>query len=141
MVRNMKQTFINTLQNLIDNEPNENKLKSKKKYEKYISGENYPTINSILQIAKHYDCSLEFLLGLSTNKGNAPQIEIFDNQKFLQNYNKILEQINTSHWKLCREIELDESTLRKWKKGTKPSIETLVKIANALNISICLLIE
>lgn len=137
----MKHTFINILQKLIDNEQSENKITYKRKYEKYLSGEYSPTISSCLQIAKNFNCSLDYLLGLSTSKGSSPQLEAFNTQNFLNNYNSILERINTSHWKFCREIDLDESTLRKWKKGAKPSVETLAKIAIALNISVYELIK
>lgn len=111
---------------------------SANQYSEYLHG-SYPTIPVALKLANYFCCSLDFLFGLSLNKGSAPTTN-FSVKNFLERYNNTLKQNGTTHWKLCNEIDLTESSIRRWKKGATPYTISIIKIAKALSTSIDYLI-
>ena len=56
--------------------------------------------------------------------------------KFLERYQKLLAENNTTHYKLMKGSQFDESILRHWKKGSTPRLDVLYFIAKTLNNSL-----
>lgn len=105
-------------------------------YSRYLKG-SIPTIDVTLKIAKYFDCSLDYLFGLSEDK-NIKKYKTFnyDISKFLGNYNKLLKENNITHFKLIKNSEFDESIIRHWKSGSIPRLDAVYYIAKNLNGSI-----
>lgn len=55
---------------------------------------------------------------------------------FYENIKIMCKQNKTSITKLCSEIGLSSGVLSKWKSGSIPNGETLIKIADYLNCSV-----
>lgn len=108
--------------------------------ERYLEEDVTPDIVASIKLAMYFNCSLDFLFGLSNNKGSSPILE-FSSERFFENYTKLLEKNGLSHWRFAHNTTISESSARKWKKGTKPSVETLIKIAKLLNSSIDYLVQ
>ena len=93
-----------------------------------------PQYEVSLKLAKYFDCSLDFLFGLSENKGKF--YKNYDIKKFLPRYLKLLEDNKTTHWKFSHKYNMSESGLRKWKHGIIPKMETIAIIAESFGCSI-----
>ena len=107
-------------------------------YSKYLRGV-CPSIDVVVRIANYFDCSVDYLFGLSDKKS----IKHFDSYNltvFVDRYKECLEQNNISHWKFAQKYGLSESALRHWQYGDSPSIASLVTIAKNLSVSIDYLI-
>ena len=93
-----------------------------------------PTVEISIKLAKYFDCTLDYLFGLSYNKGKF--CNHYDISKFLDRYLNILNQNGITHWKFSQLNNLSESNIRKWKNGKIPKMETLITIAQKLDTSI-----
>ena len=93
-----------------------------------------PQYEISLKLAKYFDCSLDYLFGLSETKGKF--YDKYDITKFVPRYLKLLEENQTTHWKVSHKFNVSESGLRKWKHGVIPKMETIAEIAENLGSSI-----
>lgn len=97
----------------------------------------YPTVEKAIKLANYFDCSLDYMFGITeernyTKYNNNP----FDLELFIKRYNELLKENKTTHWQFCKRNELAESTLRHWKAGHKPIMDSLLIIARNLNGSL-----
>lgn len=60
----------------------------------------------------------------------------YDISQFLANYNKLLKQNNTTHYKFMKTVGYDESIIRHWKSGSIPRLDIIYPIAKNLGGSI-----
>ena len=102
-------------------------------YSRYLKG-SIPTIDVTLKIAQYFDVSLDYLFGLSNKRKS--EKHAFDMSKFLNNYNKLLKENNTTHYKFMKDSPFDESIIRHWKNGSTPRLDVVYYIAKNLNGSI-----
>lgn len=54
---------------------------------------------------------------------------------FLERFNQLCKETNTSRYKLSKLIGISNSTMYGWDKGQQPSADTVVKIADYFEIS------
>lgn len=102
-------------------------------YSRYLNG-SIPTIDVTLKIAKYFQCSLDYLFGLSDEKVSKNfSTYDYDISKFIGNYNKLLLENNTTHYKFLKTSLYDESIIRHWKNGSKPRLDIIYYIAHNLN--------
>ncbi len=105
-------------------------------FSRYLKG-SIPTIDVTLKIAKYFNCSLDYLFGLSEDKKTKKYKTFdYDISKFLENYNKLLNENNITHFKFIKNSEFDESIVRHWKSGSIPRLDIVYYIAKNLNGSI-----
>lgn len=60
---------------------------------------------------------------------------------FIDNLNRILKERDISAYKLCKDIELPQTSLSNWKKGSMPSLDKFERIVKYLDISADILID
>jgi len=101
---------------------------------KYLHG-SIPNINSALILANYFNCSLDYLFGLSNIKKSI-DYNNFELNKFITRYEKLLIKNNTNNCKFSRKCDFSESLLRYWKNGGLPKMENIIKIATNLGTSI-----
>jgi len=107
---------------------------------KYASSTTIPTVKNAIKIANYFNCSLNYLFGLS-ELDNQPNINnSFNTTTFYNQYDKLLKENNTSHYALCKNLNLTSSSLTHWKNGEIPYIDTLIKLATFFDVSIDYLI-
>jgi len=105
---------------------------------RYLKGA-LPILRVAIKIADYFNCSLDYLFGLTDiNKTN--NYSEYNHELFMERYLKVLEDNNISHFKFCQFAGLSESTLRHWRYGEMPKIETLIVIAQKFSISLDYLI-
>lgn len=103
-------------------------------YSKYLRGVS-PTIDVAVRIADYFDCSLDYLFGLTENKLHK-NFKHYDLSVFIPRYLNLLKENQITHWKFCQKYGMSESTIRRWKHGAIPRIENLMIIAYNLSSSI-----
>ncbi len=102
----------------------------------YLHG-SYPTVEKAISLAKYFNCSIDYLFGICEERNYQNYVDRpFDLNLFIQRYEELLAENNLTHWQFTRRNELTESTLRHWKAGHKPLLDTLQIIATKLDGSI-----
>lgn len=99
----------------------------------YLQG-SIPTIDVAVRICNFFNCSLDYLCGLSDERKCSKKE--YDLSKFLPRYQEVLKENKITHWKFCKENDISESCIRHWKYGQIPKLETVIKIAEKLSVSI-----
>ena len=99
----------------------------------YFNKNFYPELSVAIKIANYFDCSLQYLMGLTDNyqtidKNNLPFIDIVTK---LQNEN------NLSIKKLMKSLNISEANYYRWKNNfNKPAMYSLISIAKFFDVSI-----
>lgn len=62
--------------------------------------------------------------------------EQFNLTRFINKYEKLLDDNNITHWAFSKKYNLSESCLRHWRNGEYPSISSLILISVNLNITL-----
>lgn len=103
--------------------------------EKYLQG-TIPVTSSVVKICDYFNCSIDFITGLSNtfsypnlNKGFCPN-------NFYPEYERLLKLNHTNHFKLSKNNIVTETSLSLWKKGYLPKFDVLIAIAYELDGSI-----
>jgi transcriptional regulator with XRE-family HTH domain len=112
---------------------------SASQYSKYLKGV-IPSIDISIKIANYFKCTLDYLFGLTNTNDYKGEI-IKDLSNFIDKYEKLLKDANTTHWKFSKKYNLSESCLRHWKYGQTPKMESIYLIAFNLQVSIDYLVE
>ncbi len=96
-----------------------------------------PNIITAVKIADYMNCSINYLMGIDEDRNQTKIIRKgYDIKDFLNRYHFALALNNITHWKLSKHLLISESNIRGWKHGSLPKLETLIKIASYLNMSI-----
>ena len=93
-----------------------------------------PKVEVSIKLAKYFNCTLDYLFGLTDERKRFENK--YDFSKFISRYQKLLEENNTTHWKFSHQVNISESSIRQWKKGQIPKMETIIIIAENLSTSI-----
>lgn len=101
----------------------------------YKQKDFYPNIETAVKLADYFHCSLDYLFGLNDKKGNR-KYNTLNLSLFYPRYIKLLKDNKTSHYHLYKTTGLNNSSITKWKNGSKPKTESLIKIAEYFGVSI-----
>ena len=102
----------------------------------YFNKNYYPKIDIAIKMAKFFNCSLDFLFGLTEERNNAN----LNNQEFLYNFNLLLNKNKLSISKAMKNLQMSEYNYYRWKKGMFPKTNNLVDIAKYFGASIDFLV-
>lgn len=102
----------------------------------YFNKNYYPTIDIAIKMANYFNCSLDYLFGL-TDKRNKVNL---NNQDFLHNFNLLLNENKLSISKAMKYLQMSEYNYYRWKKGMFPKTNNLVDIAKYFGTSIDFLV-
>lgn len=100
----------------------------------WLNAENYPSLANIIKLADHFQCSLEYLLGRTEDNS----ITTFKHcPPFYEQITKVLKQRQKKKIDLAKAHICYGSHFQKWKNmNSAPKIETVIKLADYLNVSI-----
>lgn len=97
----------------------------------------YPSIDLTLKMSEYFNCSIDYLLGLSDVKNKEYTI---DTNSMLKNFNdnlaEILKNNNISKAKAMRDMQMGVFAFYRWKRGMFPKTISLINVAKYLGISI-----
>ena len=93
-----------------------------------------PSISVIVRLANFLEVSIDYLLGRTdTNKFKRYKEK---QENFYNNLIKVLKEYNLSFYRVCKDLNISDSNLGRWRYGTKPKLEMLISIADYLQCSI-----
>lgn len=100
----------------------------------YLNDKHLPTVEMAVKLADYFNCTVDFLLGLK--EFNEAQ-SFKPCPPFSERLPAICKECNISRYKISKLTGIAESGLRYWSQGkTKPSIPNIIKIAEALDVSV-----
>ncbi len=100
----------------------------------WLKGHSIPLLNNALKLADFFQVSLDYLFGrtLDFEKRNFKPAPPFDQQ-----LRKILKDFKVSQYKLVKDKICNMNNFYKWfKLKVSPKMESLIKLADYLNISL-----
>jgi len=98
----------------------------------YFNDNLYPEIHIAKRIADYFDCSLDYLFGLSDKIKNNET----NNLTFAETIRKLLDDNHKSIEKAMRELNMNEANYYRWKKGTKPLTSVIITLAKYFDVSV-----
>ena len=78
---------------------------------KYANNTTIPTVKNAIKIANYFNCSINYLFGLSELDNQQKINNLFNEPTFYNQYNKLLKENNTTHYALCKKLNLTSSSL------------------------------
>ncbi len=132
-------TFKDRLQELIS-ENDINRLKLAKSLDissttinGYFNKDYFPQIDIAIKIATYFDCSLDFLFGISDKKETCKKYNL---KNFSRNFKTLIKANNLSIATAMQKLKMSEYNYYRWKDGKFPKTINLVTIAKTFNCSI-----
>lgn len=103
----------------------------------YFCNGTYPTVEISIKLAEFFNCSLDYLFGLTDIQSPTYKINFTDTRiNFVNNFEKCLRQSDISNARAMKELGICENALYRWKSGVAPRMSNIVTVAKYLNISI-----
>lgn len=102
----------------------------------YFNNNYYPQIDIAIKMASYFNCSLNFLFGLSDDPVNNNK----NKQPFISNFDYLLKINKIPIAKALREMSMSEYNYYRWKAGRFPKTNILIEIAKFFGTSVDFLI-
>ncbi len=101
---------------------------------KWIKENVYPKLISLIRMSDKFDCSIDFLLGL-TDKMEKVRREV--PLSFWERLSKQLKINNVTQYKVAKDCRFDKSNFTKWKKYSFiPDTVTVIKMAQYFGVTV-----
>ena len=98
----------------------------------YFNRNLYPEIHIAKRIADYFNCSLDYLFGLSEDIKNND----INNLSFIETIKKLLKQKGKSVETAMKELNMSEANYYRWKKGTRPLTSVIITLAKYFDVSV-----
>ena len=98
----------------------------------YFNNNYYPKIEIAISMSIYFDCSLDFLFGLSDIKNNASH----NNNTFFENFNNLIKLSGISIAQTMKNLKMSEHNYYRWRDGLLPKTVNLIDIAKYFDISV-----
>lgn len=105
---------------------------------RFLKG-SMPNIDNAIKISNYFKVSIDYLFGL-VNINNFKNLGAKNMNVFVSRYETALKENGLTNNAFCKTSTISESSLRRWKHGEEPRMESLVEIADKLSTSIDYLI-
>ena len=134
-------SFVDVLKELIlENNTNIQEISKKTQIDDsilydYMHG-SIPNIKYAMVLANHFNCSLNYLMGIDREPNSFKFKSEYDISLFSNRYDELLKKNKVAHYKICREKGLNYSSHYAWQHGAIPSMNSLIIIANYFGVSI-----
>ena len=99
----------------------------------YFNKDFYPELSVAKKIANYFDCSLQYLMGLTDEYKNIT----YNNLSFIETVEKLIKENNLSIEKLMKRLNMSEANYYRWKNNSNiPSMQSLISLSKYFNVSI-----
>lgn len=98
----------------------------------YFNNGYYPQFDIAIKMAEHFDCSLNYLFGLSDEKENTNKNE----NSFFENFDNLIKSNKMSIAKVMQDLKMSEYNYYRWKAGKFPKTINLIEISKYFDVSI-----
>lgn len=108
----------------------------------YFNDNYYPEIEIAIKMSNFFNCSLDFLLGLSDEKNSKFKITQTNiSEIFFKNFNSLIKENKVSIARTMRDLKMSEQNYYRWRDGQFPKTINLIAIANYFETSIDFLLR
>ena len=97
------------------------------------SGKQNIYLKNLLKLANYFECSLDFLVGLTENQDI---VKVKSCPDFYENLRKVMKEKGISRYYLVHFTDLNDMSFTQWKKGSDVHIDKLIYLAKQLDCSI-----
>ena len=102
----------------------------------YFNDNYFPQIGIAIKLADYFNCSLDYLFGLSNTIVNTNK----NKKSFIENFENLLKENKLPIARALREMHMSEYNFYRWKNGKFPKTCNLIEIAKYFDVSIDYLI-
>ena len=103
----------------------------------YFNKNFYPELSVAIKIANYFDCSLQYLMGLTDKYKCYDENEL----SFIDTLQNLMKEKHISIEKLMKSLNMSEANYYRWKKNdNKPAMQSLIAIAKYFDVTIDYLI-
>lgn len=120
--------------NLSQKELAENTAIDRASINRYLKGNCIPNLKAVIKLAQYFNCSIDFLIGKSTENNHTKFLPCPSFSERLQFY---LNKYDGTALGLCKVVGLPDSRFYGWLAGTNfPRIDGVEKLADYFKVSI-----
>ena len=98
----------------------------------YFNKGYYPELTIAIKMAEYFNCSLNYLFGLSDDKSNTNK----NKNEFFVNFDKLIKENKLKIARVLREMQMGEYNYYRWKSGQIPKTINLISIAKYFDVSV-----
>lgn len=98
----------------------------------YFNDNLYPEIKIAKRMADYFNCSLDYLLGLSEQLTNKDKNDL----SFIVTIKKLLKEKHKSVEKAMKDLNMSESTYYRWQTGSIPHTSAIIELAKYFDVSV-----
>lgn len=100
----------------------------------YLSGKHVPSYSNFIALLYFFDCSADYLLGITDLPCEQPLHEV---QNFGQRLRKVMFEQKISQYRLVLDLPVSSSVLYKWLHGQSfPNADNLMRLSSYLDCSV-----
>lgn len=90
-------------------------------------------LQNLLKICNYFNCSLNFIAGLTDIQLDfTPQTVT----NFYNNLKRVIKECGKTQYRIEKDLKLSSGHFDQWKKGSDPSLDTLLKLSNYLGVTL-----
>ncbi len=98
----------------------------------YFNNDYYPKIEIAINMANYFNCSLDFLFGLS----DVSDFSNRNNNTFFDNLNNLIKSSKTSIAQTMKNLKMSEYNYYRWRDGLLPKTVNLIDLAKYFDVSV-----
>ena len=98
----------------------------------YFNNDYYPKIEIAIAMANLFNCTLDFLFGLSDVNDYSNR----NNKSFFENFNKLIKIRDNSIAKTMKNLKMSEFNYYRWRDGLLPKTINLIDLAKYFDVSV-----
>ena len=103
---------------------------------RYLQGARTPQFDTFIALVDFFDCSADFILGLSEFPKQEGQ-RFKPTPAFSSQFRTAMKKCNVSQYALQKKTGITWANFNKWLNGIRsPYVDSLIKIANGLDCSV-----
>ena len=110
---------------------------SSKTIDGYFNSNIYPDIKIAKKLAEYFECSLDYLFGLSDIK---KKNTIISSGSFIENFLQLIKENNTTLNRTMKSLKMSRTNFYRWKTGDFPRTQNIIEIAKYFNCSVDFLV-
>ena len=99
----------------------------------YFQHDSIPDVNSAIKLSRYFNCSIDYLLGLSDDKNVS---EMVQERSFIENYEFLLQENKTSNYNVCKNLHINRNSIYNWRNGQIPKMVILIELAKHFQVSV-----
>lgn len=99
-----------------------------------LRGDGLPYVDTLVKLADHFNCSTDYLLGLTDT---FCETAFKQRPPFNEQLTVILRHFKITKYRLEKDTHLSEKTVNRWHNGkTQPTVESLMRLAKYFDCSV-----